>query len=157
MASRKCKCLICPCKSRKRNIVFGDFNRPVLGWDCRKTNIVYVVFCRICRSQAVETVYFGQSSVKLKRRFTNARGALTQFHHPDPDKRRHHSDFTNLIRHFAMDHNISDPLLFQKQLEIAIISEAIPNSITRVDLETNTKDDFREAIRGMRNVRLLNN
>jgi hypothetical protein len=102
-------------------------------------------------------VYFGQSSVKLKRRFTNARGALTQFHHPDPDKRRHHSDFTNLIRHFAMDHNISDPLLFQKQLEIAIISEAIPNSITRVDLETNTKDDFREAIRGMRNVRLLNN
>ena len=152
----KC-CEICPSKSRKQKIVFGEFKRDVLFWDCEKTHIVYFVFCRICRSQHQETVYIGQCKVKLKKRFSNSRAALNNFNHKDPTKRRADNDHTNLERHFAIDHNITDHIYFQKQIEIAIISSPIENDTERVNKETYTKDWFRECTKEMKNVRLLNN
>ena len=143
-------CETCPSKSRKRKVHFGDFKRTVLSWDCRKQFVIYIVFCRICRQQGVETVYLGQCKKLIKERFTNARSELNNFH--KKNRKRH----TNLQSHFAHTHNITDPYLFQKEIEIAIISEPIPNKTEREHTETTWKNELKQATSKMKKVCVLN-
>ena len=143
-------CETCPSKSKKKSVIFGKFKREVLYWDCRKRQIIYIVFCRICRSQGYETVYIGESKNQIKTRFTWARKAVNKFDHSKP------KEHTNLERHFALDHNITDPILFQKKIEIAIISQPILNNRTRGNIETIWKNQLISATNKMEKVRVLN-
>ena len=108
-------CETCPSKSRKRKVHFGDFKRTVLSWDCRKQFVIYIVFCRICRQQGVETVYLGQCKKLIKERFTNARSELKNFH--KKNRKRH----TNLQSHFAHTHTTSQtPIYFKKKSRLLL-------------------------------------
>ena len=143
-------CETCPSKSKKLEVRFGEFKKTVLSWDCRKQFVIYIVFCRICRQQGCETLYIGECKKLIKNRFTNARSELKNFHKKKSN--RH----TNLQTHFVHTHNITDPYLFQKEIEIAIISEPIPNRTEREDTETTWKNELKEAARKMTKVHVLN-
>ena len=78
------------------------------------------------------------------------RKAVNKFDHSKPKQH------TNLERHFALDHNISDPILFQKKIEIGIISHRIVNDKMRGKMETLWKYELIDATKGMKRVRVLN-
>ena len=143
-------CETCPSKSKKLKVHFGDFEKTVLYWDCQKQFVIYLVFCRICRQQGVETLYLGECRKQIKDRFTNARSELKHFH--KKSSKRH----THLQSHFVHTHNITDPYLFQKEIEIAIISEPIPNRTERTKTETAWKNQLKQATSEMDNVCVLN-
>jgi hypothetical protein len=85
----------------------------------------------------------GECKEKVNKRFSTARSRVRKL-----DWR------TALEKHFIECHpNLS---LDKKNIEVALISDPVLDDIERVNLETMTKIELKEATKHMTNVKVLN-
>ena len=123
------RCLACP--DRLTNVKIFEYlgyHLVVNRWNCRETNVVYFIRCKLCKELRKELkLYIGKTSTQINTRVRNHRD--------------HKTDDTSLDHHFNTLHPCSSLL---HNIEIAIISEMIPDPNELLGREQGILRDIRD-------------